>query len=167
MRTWDRPISDVIVDGREERNCAECGLTFTPTHRSPERRRQQRYCSTVCAGRSAHKNLVSKCCSVCASQFTPKSLHQKWCRTCIPDKRALMRMTRYGVTQPAWETMCARFDGKCWVCRDASAEYVDHDHKTGRVRGAVCPKCNSALHHVENNGWWAKAVAYLDEANRK
>jgi len=36
-------------------------------------------------------------------------------------------------------------DGLCAVCLERPAEAVDHDHKTGEPRGALCHKCNQGL----------------------
>lgn len=49
----------------------------------------------------------------------------------------------------------AKQDGRCGLCgeRFVPGEVVvlDHDHKTGYVRGALHRGCNAALGHIENN----------------
>ena len=36
------------------------------------------------------------------------------------------------------------FDGRCDMCGvQTDKPYIDHDHATGRVRGAVCNRCNT------------------------
>jgi hypothetical protein len=37
--------------------------------------------------------------------------------------------------------------------------YLDHDHKTTKVRGLVCPTCNSQLVYID--AYWDKIVAHL------
>jgi transcription initiation factor IIE alpha subunit len=59
--------------------------------------------------------------------------------------------------------MIAKFNGMCWVCKDKHAIYVDHDHKTGKARGAVCPGCNTKLAAMDKTGWIAMAMDYLAE----
>lgn len=36
----------------------------------------------------------------------------------------------------------------CKICKKETGLVVDHDHKTGRVRGMICNRCNGAL------GWF-------------
>lgn len=80
------------------------------------------------------------------------------------DRRARLIRT-YGITEAQRDAMFAHMGGSCWVCRLRPATAIDHDHKTGRVRGAVCTGCNTVvlsrvdadpnfLHHLR---------AYLDQ----
>jgi hypothetical protein len=36
-------------------------------------------------------------------------------------------------------------DGKCAICQKEKPLCVDHDHVTGKVRGALCTGCNTRL----------------------
>jgi hypothetical protein len=69
------------------------------------------------------------------------------------------------------EDMLAEQNGRCGVCskpislgRDMyeyrASALVDHDHKTGKVRGLLCNFCNSHLGPVESD-WLEKAQTYL------
>lgn len=44
--------------------------------------------------------------------------------------------------------------GHCMICSERIAsgeEVLDHDHKTGHVRGVLHRGCNAMLGHIENN----------------
>jgi len=56
-----------------------------------------------------------------------------------------------GVTQDEYLSMFTKQQGRCGICdsRLYSKRYkafaVDHDHKTGRIRGLLCTNCNTAI----------------------
>lgn len=41
--------------------------------------------------------------------------------------------------------------------------HVDHNHKTGKVRGILCHQCNLDLGKIEKEGFLEKALNYLKE----
>lgn len=52
----------------------------------------------------------------------------------------------YGIPAEEAHELYLYQDGRCWLCRKATgatkALAVDHDHKTGEVRGRLCGPCN-------------------------
>ena len=70
---------------------------------------------------------------------------------------------RYGITAEHYDQMLAEQGGLCALCREAPAEHVDHDHKTGRVRGLLCFNCNGALGQFrDRRDLILAAISYLD-----
>lgn len=81
--------------------------------------------------------------------------------------------SRYGVTREEYERMVAAQEGKCKICgrgdtgRVGSKWPIDHDHKTGQVRGLLCVTCNSLLGHAKDSpGILRSAIEYLDSFER-
>lgn len=76
------------------------------------------------------------------------------------------RKKRYGITRDVFEYMYQRQGRGCAICgRPRSGKRhlcVDHDHKTGRVRGLLCARCNSFLGWLELHG--DAAEKYLADA---
>ncbi|MGK9270474.1 endonuclease VII domain-containing protein [Williamsia muralis] len=60
-------------------------------------------------------------------------------------------MRKYGLTPDDVAAMKAAQDGRCLICGVEGELFVDHCHTTGRVRGALCPSCNTFLGRVEAN----------------
>ena len=53
----------------------------------------------------------------------------------------------YGITPEQYDEMLEKQDGYCAVCLKHHSEFktrlaVDHDHKTGELRGLLCMNCN-------------------------
>lgn len=75
---------------------------------------------------------------------------------------------KYGITVADYEQMLEKQCGVCKICnqhRDAQRLAVDHCHKTGKVRGLLCSRCNKALGAFgDNPDRLASAIAYLKES---
>lgn len=53
--------------------------------------------------------------------------------------------------------------GLCAICKkEMKLPQVDHDHKTNRVRGLLCSRCNVRLATVEDANFLKLALAYLN-----
>lgn len=78
---------------------------------------------------------------------------------------------RYGMTLSEYAEMLEDQDWKCKICRIEQDQNVaerklsvDHDHKTGKVRGLLCQNCNLAVGFLRDNpGWAEKAIQYLEK----
>lgn len=68
--------------------------------------------------------------------------------------------------------ICEVQEGLCGICGVAISEpwdhhhkgkasHLDHNHRTGKVRGLLCPRCHCLLCAAENPQWLKKASAYL------
>lgn len=54
---------------------------------------------------------------------------------------------KYGLEETQYNAMARRYEGECWICRRVPKGrlQVDHDHKTGEIRGLLCWWCNKSL----------------------
>lgn len=74
---------------------------------------------------------------------------KKW-NAANKDKVKASRLKRYGITLTEYNELLKRQNGGCAICgydNDGKDLYVDHDHKTGTVRGLLCNGCNFGLGH--------------------
>lgn len=74
---------------------------------------------------------------------------------------ALKRL--YGITIDDYEFMSKKNNGKCYICNNISDKLcVDHNHKTGNVRGLLCNGCNVILGHANDSiELLSNAIYYL------
>lgn len=55
---------------------------------------------------------------------------------------------KYGITLEDYDQLLRVNDGGCWICGGrpkGTALHVDHNHRTGVVRGLLCWPCNKIL----------------------
>lgn len=116
-------------------------------------------------------------CSQCG--LMPRQNNQRICAFCQalndkvrksnPDAKFRARLTRIKnnfKVRPALAATLAVIDF-CECCGKRASRpgeiHVDHCHKTGKVRGALCFNCNAALGHVNDSiERLQKLVAYLE-----
>lgn len=125
------------------------------------------------------------------TEFIKRKSREKWgfysyCRECKHKKakeyyldntekcKKLARnrdLKKYDITLEEQEKMLRDQDNKCAICgkeiflfgssKNLTA-HVDHDHKTGKVRGLLCQECNTGLgKFMDNTDYLLSAVSYL------
>ena len=76
----------------------------------------------------------------------------------------------YGIGVAEWQEMHDAQNGVCLICAEPPGKsgraknlHVDHCHETGRVRGLLCTRCNTALGLFRDNPDLLRlATAYLE-----
>lgn len=74
-------------------------------------------------------------------------------------ERRLPFLGAYGISPEEYHAMIEEHGNKCAICAAEAGGWkanggrlvVDHDHKTGLVRGLLCPSCNRGLGQFEDN----------------
>lgn len=132
-----------------------------------------------------------KKCNVCKNQKTLDSFHKRSeskdgkASTCIPCARIRDKEWReknpekvvsnniksklrlgYNLTVEDYNVMLAKQKGVCAICETPCPTKrslaVDHDHKTGLVRGLLCTNCNNGLGRFKDDKkLLTKALKYL------
>lgn len=101
--------------------------------------------------------------------------YANWCKTCDKVSRRKRGRTpsgklsqykrylrnQYGLTIEQYDFMLARQNSVCNICRQPESSVdrngvvrhlsVDHDHKTGKIRGLLCIRCNATLGLVQDS----------------
>lgn len=79
------------------------------------------------------------------------------------DARHYRMVRRYRISALEVEEMIPAQGGLCASCGERPAEQVDHDHKTGRVRGILCDGCNGGIALFDEDiDLLMRAAAYLN-----
>lgn len=65
-------------------------------------------------------------------------------------QRSSYLLRTYGITEAQYESLLKKQGRKCAVCRNPVLEgdrnlAVDHNHKTGEIRGLLCFRCNHTV----------------------
>jgi len=117
----------------------------------------------------------TKKCLNCQKEYQPKTKSQKFCsHKCrcshyyktyykTHPKRKVKKITmrrkglkyRYNLSLKDYQSLLKSQNGVCAICGRAETRknryggtcqlHIDHDHKTKKVRGLLCSKCNAGL----------------------
>ena len=131
-----------------------------------------------------------KTCSRCSEtkpwgQFpkdrSTKTGYHGYCRACniektqsdfsrlTPEQRSLYnfrsQLRKYGLTPESYSQLLGKQGGVCAICSKQEKNKrlaVDHDHKSGKVRGLLCGQRNTGLgKFYDNVDTLSKAILYL------
>lgn len=98
-----------------------------------------------------------------------------------PEKRHAKHLRiKFGMTSEQYQNIYNSQGGKCAICgreekvlstavfnKAPKKLSVDHDHKTGQVRGLLCSNCNAAVGYFDDNtSIIEKAIEYLKRWDR-
>lgn len=78
------------------------------------------------------------------------------------------RLSRYGVSPEQVMDLWAAQKFECPICcqplLDPSKAHLDHDHKTGEIRGLLCGPCNRGIGYLKDSpGNCHRAATYLQK----
>lgn len=117
----------------------------------------------------------TKLCCVCneykklTSFYLRSGTVNQFRHQCIPCHKNMLLEKRYGITSADKENLFTLQGKKCAICPKTAGSatdfVVDHCHKSGEVRGILCPLCNKGLgkfrDQVEN---LKSAIRYLERS---
>jgi hypothetical protein len=82
-------------------------------------------------------------------------------------------LSKFGITEPEYNAKLIKQKNKCAICGTLQEKIkirlcVDHNHKTGQVRGLLCRECNFMIgRSKESIAILNKAIKYLTKWNTK
>ena len=80
-----------------------------------------------------------------------------------------IRKNKYGIDGVGFRKIMKQQNNKCLICNEGMSKNlsVDHDHKTGEIRGVICNSCNLAIGNAHSSPRILRALAdYLEEFER-
>lgn len=129
-------------------------------------------------------------CIDCDKVCFPKNKESPRCRSCSLNYRRKLSgfesnqeyrrnwamLKKYDIDLSGFDALWIAFKGKCGICNNdlilptktrgqgRRSAVIDHDHKTGNLRGLLCNSCNKALGLFDDNYETLKqAVAWLGD----
>ena len=131
---------------------------------------------------------MKKICGICNKKFNGHG-NSKYCsdecrktasnnydrKRYDPYKNRNWKLKRnYNISQEDYDKIYEKQGGKCAICEEndtgmynqhGKIEYfcVDHNHKTGEIRGLLCSNCNTAIGLLKHDpAILAKAIKYIE-----
>lgn len=105
---------------------------------------------------------------------------KKWCdlhreKRTMQARRSHLKV-KFGIKHEDYLKILEKQNKKCAIClepyyektdivgRKSPSLYVDHDHKTGKIRGLLCNNCNQAVGYFKDKKeLLEKAILYIDD----
>lgn len=149
------------------KRCSKCGeekeliCLYENTQYAGGRNSRCKTCLAVVAKERYKRNI--KTISARMSDYRAKnrlSIRSKY-RAYYQNNKGKCRDSRlrrtYGIDQSKYDELNKIQGNSCAICNKPppfskmGVLHIDHDHKTGEIRGLLCPRCNMILSLVENS----------------
>ena len=104
-------------------------------------------------------------CHVCGIPIVGARTSCRGCGGPIIPTNLMGRLSKYNLAEIEYTAMVERQNNLCAICGVyMKSTNIDHDHKTGRVRGLLCSKCNVDIGFFSDSPeLLAMAAAYLSD----
>lgn len=101
-----------------------------------------------------------------------KKRKSSWYSSKKTDVRIQFVARKYGLSKEDYEILIAGHNGLCAICgkseKSSRSLAIDHDHKTGNVRGMLCWMCNGMLGRASDDiNILENAIKYLKKYDKK
>jgi len=105
-------------------------------------------------------------CKVCNAQYCRRWFSENKHRLKSLNRQSHLRV-EHGLTPEAYEALFQAQNGLCAICfRPCNTHKnlsIDHDHKSGKIRGLLCRNCNCAIGQAREDVTILKSmIAYLE-----
>lgn len=112
------------------------------------------------AGSEGHARVLAE--SRSAEQSAPAVYDSAPAATSVDGRTRIERA--WGMAEGEYQQRLTAQNGVCGICREIPFKpfHVDHDHKTGEIRGLLCSPCNTGLGFFRDDvGRLLRAIEYL------
>lgn len=142
---------------------------------NPEKYNPLQYYCKECRNQKARNYYKKHAQKIIQSQKKYSDLHKEKIKLYKKNRRLdnpnLEKNTKlkrsYGINLNTFDNMKKQQENKCLICKKISKLHVDHCHKTKKVRGLLCTKCNMAIglfkdciNNLENAILYLKSTLY-------
>ena len=97
---------------------------------------------------------MKRCACGRSRTYGAGSKHCAYCSSAKEKAYVSSLQRKYKLSPEGYYALVAKSEGKCFICGRLPGKRrlcVDHCHKTGRVRGLLCSKCNTYLGHIRDS----------------
>lgn len=144
-------------------------VVLTQTCTKCKQTKTAKFFGTLCVG----KNGLHPQCKQCRNNYNNSRYwgSEAVRKSAIKQSTISNRKRKYGVSAERYNQIFESQNGECAICEDRLDDssfslrgQLDHDHKTGLIRGILCGKCNTALGLLkEDLEIFYKAISYLSK----
>jgi len=112
------------------------------------------------SNRDYSKELRELICYSCGRSFMGKTSRTRFCSTECYEPHAVKKqyerhlVNKYGISYQEYEELYNKQNSCCGICGESIPDKklcVDHNHKTGEVRGLLCFTCNVGLGNFKDS----------------